>query len=98
MTERKHFSPAFKLEIAKLLVEENYSIQQACETSGAGITAVRRRKRQYLAERAGNPLPNMQALTPDQREIQQLKRRIKQLETSIKILKKASAFFAKEMR
>ena len=98
MTERKHFSPAFKLEIAKLLVEENYSIKQACEASGAGITAVRRWKQQYLAERAGNALPNMQALTPDQREIQQLKRRIKQLETQKEILKKASAFFAKEMR
>ena len=98
MTERKHFSPAFKLEIARLLVEENYSIKQACETSGAGITAVRRWQQQYRAERAGKPLLNMQALTPAQREIQQLKRRIKQLETSIKILKKASAFFAKEMR
>ncbi len=75
MTERKHFSPAFTLEIAKRLVEENYSIKQACETSGAGITAVRRWKQQYLAERAGNPLLNVQALTPDQREIKQLKRR-----------------------
>lgn len=98
MTERKHFSPAFKLEIAKLLVEENYSIKQACETSGAGIIAVRRWKQQYLAERAGKPLPHMHALTPDQREIQQLKLRIKQLETEKEILKKASAFFAKEMR
>jgi len=36
-------------------------------------------------------------LTPEQREIQQLKQRIKQLETEKEILKKASAFFAKEM-
>ncbi len=97
MTTQKHFSPAFKLEIAKLMVEEQYSIKQACEASGAGETAVKRWKQQYLAEKAGNPLPNKPALTEEQREIQQLKQRIKQLETEREILKKASAFFAKEM-
>jgi transposase len=51
-----------------------------------------------LAELAGNPLPNAQALTPEQREIQQLKQRIRQLDKEKDILKKASAFFAKEMR
>jgi transposase len=97
MTTQKHFSPAFKLEIAKLMVEEQYSIKQACEASGAGETAVKRWKQQYLAEKAGNPLPKKSALTEEQREIQQLKQRIKQLETEREILKKASAFFAKEM-
>jgi len=98
MSQRKKFTPAFKLEIAKLMVDENYTIKQACETSGAGETAVKRWRQQYLAELTGKPLPNAQALTPDQREIQQLKQRIRQLETEKDILKKASAFFAKEMR
>jgi len=98
MTARKHFTPAFKLEIAKLMVEGNHNIRQACEVSGAGETAVKRWRQQYLAEKAGKPLPNRQALTPDQQEIQQLKQRIKQLETEKGILKKASAFFAKEMK
>jgi hypothetical protein len=53
MTTQKHFSPAFKLEIAKLMVEEQYSIKQACEASGAGETAVKRWKQLYLAEKAG---------------------------------------------
>ena len=81
MTEQKTFTPAFKLEIAKLMVDGHYSTQQACEAAGAGETAVKRWKRQYLAELAGKPLPNAQALTPEQREIQQLRQRIKQLET-----------------
>lgn len=98
MTAPQTFTPAFKLEIAKLMVGENYSVKQACEASGAGETAVKRWKRQYLAERAGKPLPAGQALTPEQREIQQLKQRIRQLETERDILKKASAFFAREMR
>ncbi len=29
MTKRKLFSPAFKLEIAKLMMDEHYSIKQA---------------------------------------------------------------------
>lgn len=65
---------------------------------------MKRWRQQYLAELAGKPLQNTQALTPEQREIQQLKQRIRQLETEKDILKKASAFyapegiFAKEMR
>jgi len=98
MTTQPKSTPAFKLEIAQLMVEENYSIKQACEASGAGETAVKRWKQQYLAERAGKPLPTAQALTPEQREIQQLEQRIRQLETEQDILKKASAFFAQRMR
>ena len=92
-TDPKH-TPAFKLEIAKLMVHENYSTRQACEASGAGPTAVKRWKKQYLAELAGTPLPSGQAPAPEQREIQQLKQHIKQLETERDILKKASAFIA----
>ena len=98
MTQRKTFTPDFKLAIAKLMVDEHYSVKQACETSGAGATAVKRWRQQYLAEQAGKPLAHHTALTEEQREIQQLKQRIKQLETERDILKKASAFFAKEMR
>ena len=95
---RKQYTPEFKLEIAKLMVDESYTIQQASEASGAGITAVKRWKQQYLSELTGKPLAQMQAITPEQREIQRLNQRIKQLETEREILKKASAFFAKEMR
>jgi transposase len=74
------------LEIAKLMVDGNYTVKQACEASGAGETAVKRWRQQYLAERAGKPLPNARALTPEQREIQQLKQHIKELETEKEIL------------
>jgi transposase len=97
-TQRKQFTPEFKAEIAKLMVDQNYTIQQACEASGASETAVRQWRTQYLAEKQGKPLPNTQAITPEQREIQQLKQRVKQLEAEREILKKASAFFAQEMR
>jgi transposase len=86
MTQRKISTPAFKLEIAELKVDENYTTKQACEAPGAGETAVKRWRRQYLAERAGAPSPNARAPTPEQREMQQLKRRIRRLETEKDIL------------
>ena len=98
MTPRKTFTPYFKLAIAKLMVDEDYSVKQACDTSGAGATAVKRWRQQYLAEKAGKPLVHHNALTEEPREVQQLKQRIKQLEMEREILKKATAFFAKEMR
>jgi transposase len=58
------------------MVEQNYTLPQACEVAGAGPTAVKRWRQQYLAEQAGKPLPNRRALTPEMREIQQLKQRI----------------------
>jgi len=97
MATQQKFTPAFKLEIAKLMVDENYSIKQACEASGAGETAVKRWKQQYLAELAGKPLPNAQALTPEQREIQRLKQRIRQLETEKDILKNRPRGFSRAL-
>ena len=97
-TQRKQFTSEFKTEIAKLMVDQKYTIQQAREASGVGESALRRWRAQYLAEKQGQPLANTKAIIPEQIEIQQLKQRVKQLEAEGEILKKASAFFAQEMR
>lgn len=34
MTQCKQFTPEFKTEIAKLMVDQSYTPQQACEASG----------------------------------------------------------------
>jgi transposase len=98
MTERKQFTPEFKIEIAKLMVDQNYTLQEACKAADAGESAVRRWRAQYLAEKQGEVLPNTQPITPGQIEIQKLKQRINKLEAERDILKKASAFFAQEMK
>lgn len=97
-TQRKQFTSEIKTEIAKLMVDQNYTIQQACEASGAGDSAVRRWRNQYISEKQGQPLANTNAITREQIEIQQLKQRVRQLEAEREILKKASALFAQEMR
>ena len=71
---RKSFTPAQKLEYAKLMVEERYSNQQVIELSGAGPTAVSRWKKQYLAEQRGEVVKGKTALDSDTRRIQELEK------------------------
>ena len=87
---RPNFSPEFKLESAKLVVDQNYSIREAAEAVNVGKSTVDKWVRQLRDERNGTSImPN--ALTPDQRKIQELERRIKRIETEKEILKKATA-------
>ena len=51
------------------MVEENYSNKQIMELSGAGPTAVTRRKRQYIAEQRGEETPGRIPLDADKRRI-----------------------------
>lgn len=95
--ERKVFDANFKLEIARMIKVQGMSVTQVCQTMNIGPTAVRRWVAQYEAELSGhsgigNPL------TPEQQRIRQLENENKQLRTDVDILKKASAFFARELK
>lgn len=87
---RPNFSPEFKLESAQLVVDQNYSVRQAAEAVNVSSTSMDKWARQLRQERNGtSSMPN--ALTPDQRKIQELEKRIKRIETEKEILKKATA-------
>ncbi|WP_171501084.1 transposase [Acinetobacter wanghuae] len=90
MRIRRTFTPEFKLEAASLVLDQGYSILQACRALDVGQTALKRWVDQLQFERTGQS-PTMPALTAEQREIQQLKARIHQLEQEKMILKKATA-------
>ena len=87
---RPNFSPEFKLESARLVVDQNYSVRQAAEAVNVSASSMDKWSRQLREERNGtSSMPN--ALTPDQRKIQELEKRIKRIETEKEILKKATA-------
>ena len=88
--QRRSFTPEFKLEAACLVLDEGYSIAEACRSLDIGETALRRWVDQLQAERGGET-PKSKALTPDQQKIQELEARIKRLEDEKRILKKATA-------
>lgn len=93
---RVNFTPAQKLEYAKLMVEAHYSNQQVIELSGAGATAVSRWKRQYLAEQRGEVAEGKTALDSDKRRIQELEKQLAASKMDVTLLKKAAAFFIRD--
>ena len=93
---RNNFTPAQKLEYAKLMVEENYSNRQVMDLSSAGASAVSRWKRQYLAEQKGDVIEGKIALDGDKRHIQTLEKQLALANMDIALLKKATAFFIRD--
>ena len=87
---RRTFTPEFKLEAAQLVVDRKYSIREAAEAMNVGKSTMDKWVRQLKNERSGNAShPN--AITPEQRKIQELEKRIKRIELEKEILKKATA-------
>jgi transposase len=78
------------------MVNEGYTNQQIMDISGAGSTAVTRWKKQYLDELAGNTPEGKKALTPEQQEIQDLRKQLWRAKRDNDILKKAAAIFIRE--
>ena len=88
--KRRTFSPEFKVEAASLVLDQGYSVSEACQAVGVGPTALRRWVAQLEQERTGKT-PDSKALTPEQQRIQELEARVNRLEREKEILKKATA-------
>ena len=87
---RRTFSPEFKLEAAQLVLDQGYSVRKACEAMGVGKSTMEYWIRQLREERQGK-MPKGSAITPEQRRIQELEKRLREVEEEKEILKKATA-------
>ena len=87
---RGTYTTEFKIEAASLVVDQGYSISEACRATGVGDTAMRSWVKQLQGELKG-VTPTAKALTPDQQRIQELEAQVKRLEREKSILKKATA-------
>lgn len=89
----KQYSKEFKEEAVALVREQGYSVPQAAKSLGIANNMLYRWKDQFETQLEGK------ALTIDEHnELKQLRQENKNLRMEKEILKKASAFFAKEMR
>ena len=89
----KSYSAEFKAEAVALVTEQGYSIPEAAKSLGIRTNLLYRWKQQLEEAKSGT------ILTPDERtELLSLRKENKRLRMEKEILKKASAFFAKEMR
>jgi len=94
---RRKFDTSFRLEVAKMVKDQGMKISEVCRSMNLGETAVRRWVLQYESELQGNPGIGM-PLTADQQRIRQLEEDNRRLRQDVEILKKASAFFARELK
>ena len=95
--QRRSFDPGFKLEVVKMIKEQGLSVGHVSESMSIGTSAIRRWVAQYAAEQSGQPGIG-KPLTAEQQRIRQLEQENRPLRGDVDILKKASAFFARELK
>ena len=94
---RRVFDTDFKLQVVQRVKTQGLSISQVCIDMRLGATAVRRWLLQFEAEQLGQSGIG-KPLTAEHQRICQLGSENRQLRGDVEILKKASAFFARELR
>ena len=89
----KSYSAEFKEEAIALVTEQGYSVPEAAASLGIRTNQLYGWKKKQEESKADD------RLTPDEKaELLQLRKENKRLRMEKEILKKASAFFAKEMK
>ena len=89
----KQYTKEYKEEAVALVLEQGYSVPEAAKSLGIASNMLYRWKQQIEERKQGK------ALTEDEREeLKRLRKENKNLRMEKEILKKASAFFAKEMK
>ena len=94
---RRTFDSSFKLQIVQMIRNQGVSTSQVCRDMNLGETAVRRWVAQFDAEHLGQAGIG-KPLTAEQQRIRQFEGENRQLRMDNDLLKKASAFFARELR
>lgn len=90
--QNKSYPPAFKAEALALISEQGYSVPEAARALGIRDNLLYRWKK-LLDEQN----PSAVLASDERQELMALRREVKTLRMEKDILKKASAFFAKEM-
>ena len=96
-TPRKSYSREFKIDAVKLITEQGYKISEAARSLGINPNVLGRWKRQFERD-AEQSFPGKGHMTPEKEELHRLRQENKRLRMEREILKKATAFFAKESK
>ena len=94
-SQRKKYAREFKLEAVRLLTSQNMTIAQASRDLGINQNLLGRWKREFQSDNS-QAFPGKGHLKPDEEELRRLRRENEPLRQERDILKKATAFFAKE--
>ncbi len=94
--KRRSFTKEYKAEVVALICKSGKSVGAVSRELGLTETAVRRWVEQAEIDSGGGPAGAL--TTAEREELAQLRKRVKTLEMEREILKKATAFFAKESK
>ena len=89
----KQHPKAFKEEAVALVLDQGYSVPEAAKSLGIATNILYRWKQQFEDQQQGQLLES-----GEREELKRLRKENKELRMEKEILKKASAFFAKEMK
>jgi transposase len=90
---RRQYSEAFKREAVALVTEQGYKLAEAARSVDVNANLLSKWRDRFAEEAAGT------RLTGDEREeLKELRKAVRLLKMEKDILKKASQYFAKEMR
>lgn len=88
--KRRNFSAEFKRESVQLVLDQSYTVAAAASAMDVGLSTMTRWVKQLRDERQGK-MPKASPITPEQREIGELKKKLQRVEMENEILKKATA-------
>jgi transposase len=91
----KRYTPEFKEQAARKVVDNSLPIAQVAREIGVNDTTLGFWVKAYRKELAGQPLPEGM---PDDERLRELECRNRELEMEVAFLRKAAAYFAKEHR
>lgn len=93
--ERKSYSRQFKMDAVKLVTEQGYRITEAARNLDINPNLLGKWRNQLVSE-SDESFPGKGHMTPENEELNRLRKENKRLRMEHEILKKAAAFFAKE--
>lgn len=93
----KRYDAALKKEIAQVYIDGRRSAQSLADELGVHVNTIYKWAEQYRAD-PDNSFPGSGHMKPDEEEHVRTKRRVRELEEEVEILKKAAAYFAKNSR
>lgn len=93
---RRSFSREFKVEAVRLVRERGVSVAQASRDLDVHENLLRKWVKQFDDD-PGQAFPGHGVMKAEQAEIERLKREVQKLKAERDILKKAAAYFAKDV-
>ena len=90
------FGREFKVEAVRLIRERGVSVAQAARDLDVHENVLRKWVKEFAAD-PGQAFPGHGQMKPEQLEIEKLRREVTKLKAERDILKKAAAYFAKDV-